>query len=139
MLSLVAKKLSTTTALHQRREDIVQTVVELDQQLRALAASIQHIMPLEASIDPSSLPKGINLNQALYLQYLYFHIATEIHIALTYPWPQAEQSLNQDAILRDQSQTSSNIVANASRAIIIATKHLQIDVNSPVPLSQSTA
>jgi len=131
--SLVATKLSSVRAFRQRPEVMVRTVSGLDDRLLTLKSSFQHIFHIDAPIDPARLPPNLNLYQAVYLQFVYYCIVFDIHTALANPWSRAILSSESNNSVAIQSQQSSRIVAETSRAAIWATKNIHLDANTPVP------
>lgn len=129
--STVAKRLSNVYIVHQTATDIIKTVVELDKMLYDYKQSISCFFDVDASIDPSQLPSGISLQQAVYLQYSFYGTLCDIHSVLTYPWFHNILSLNQDPAVCLQLEVSSQRVAKASRSILVATKHVHIDAAAP--------
>jgi hypothetical protein len=131
--SMVTERLSSVQTFRQGPEEIIKTVCELDEHLHDMKDSMQHILSLDAPLDPSNLPHGITLQQALYMQHAYYGTRFDIHTVLTYPWFYSILSSTQHPAFRSQMEKSSEIVANASRAAILATKYIHIDANCPIP------
>jgi hypothetical protein len=55
-----------------------------------------------------------------------------IHSIFTYPWNSAVFGANQSSALHSQISLSTNIVVEAARSIIIATKYVDVDASSPI-------
>jgi hypothetical protein len=74
-------------------------------------------------LDPTNLPRGLQTTHAIYLHYSYFGSLIGIHSIFTYPW---SEMLGRDRSpsLRDQINASSEIVAEASRGIILMTRYI---------------
>ena len=68
---------------------------------------------------------------SVYLQFCYYGSLIAIHTCICYPWlrPGEEHSLS--PAIQTQRQESTEIVAKASRHIIMATQQLQINAASP--------
>ncbi|EXJ69162.1 uncharacterized protein A1O5_08097 [Cladophialophora psammophila CBS 110553] len=136
--SLVSKRLSSVQAFRRTTSATIDNVIDLDQQLRSLKDSMAYIFCVDAPINPSSLPAGMSLNQALDVQFTYYDLLSHIHTALTYPWSQAMLRPQENDKHRKQIETSCSIVADAARSIILATKWVHLDANCSV-LSAFTA
>ncbi|KIW27762.1 uncharacterized protein PV07_07470 [Cladophialophora immunda] len=133
--SLVSKRLSTVQAFQQGGEALVRSVAELDEQLNILKRSIDPIISRPAAPNPTQLPSGMTLRQIMYLRGALQSITLDIHTSLTYPWSRSMCGLTPHAALRDQVETSTQIVAETCRQAILATEHIQFDASTPVPLS----
>ena len=90
-------------------------------------------------IDPNTLPQNVHLYYIMYIRYAYFGSVMAIHSIFTYPWNNAVFGADQTTALRSQISLSSNIVAEAARNIIIATKYVDIDASSPIWYAPSTS
>lgn len=121
--SQIAKRCSTVAAYRQTPEQIIRTVCELDQQLREWCGTIPLSMRPGAVFDPSTLPTNFQLVHVIYLHYSYFGSLISIHSIFTYPW---SVMLDRDKSpqLREQLNLSTEIVADASRSIILMTKYI---------------
>ncbi|KAH0828549.1 putative fungal specific transcription factor [Fonsecaea pedrosoi] len=135
--SLVNKQLSSAQAFQLKPGETIKTVVALDQQLRALKDSMAYVFRVDAPINPATLPSSIKLNQALHLQFMYYNLLSEIHNALTYPWSQTMLRPQDNFEDRKQVEASRSIVAEAARALILATKWVHLDANCPILLAFS--
>lgn len=128
----MTKRLSSISVSCHRTESLVQTVRELDKRLEALKDSLQQTVPLDSPVDPSNLPPGLCLDQVLYIRFAYYSTVFDIHTPLTYPWSQVIFYSKQQPNLHTQVTRSVQIVAETSRATILATKYIHIDPNTSV-------
>ncbi|OAL39604.1 hypothetical protein AYO20_01001 [Fonsecaea nubica] len=133
--SVVSKRLSTVQAFQQGGAALVRSVAELDEQLNMLKRTIDPVICRPSSPSPSQLPPGMTMQQVMYLRGALQSITLDIHTALTYPWSRSICGMTPDAALRDQLETSTQIVAETCRQAILATEHIRFDASTPVPLS----
>ncbi|KAH0846011.1 putative fungal specific transcription factor [Fonsecaea pedrosoi] len=133
--SVVSKRLSTVQAFQQGGAALVRSVTELDEQLNMLKRTIDPVICRPSSPSPSHLPPGMTMQQVMYLRGALQSITLDIHTALTYPWSRSICGMTPDAALRDQLETSTQIVAETCRQAILATEHIRFDASTPVPLS----
>ncbi|KAH8812891.1 fungal-specific transcription factor domain-containing protein [Xylogone sp. PMI_703] len=121
--SQIGKRCSTVAAYRQTPEQVVQTACELDKQLREW----QNLHP--PAIRPGSifrspkLPSGFEMIHVLYLHFSYYGSLIGIHSIFTYPWS-GMLGRDKSPAIRDQINTSIEIVAEASRSIILMTKFI---------------
>lgn len=130
--SYVIKHLSSADAFQRPTGEIIHIVTTLDQELRTLKESMKYLFCVDAPIDPSALPSFITLNQALHLQFAYYNLLSDIHTTLTYPWSQAMLQPTDNPDHQKQVDLSVSIVADAARALILATKWVHLDANTPI-------
>lgn len=88
-------------------------------------------MALDRPLD-AELPWAINREQAIYAQLAFNGLLLDIHSVLTFPWFSEKLCSREHPEFRNQMVISSEIVAEASRSIILSTVHLPIDCSSPV-------
>lgn len=127
--STTKKRLSSAKALRQTPAQLIETVRSLSQELDALKKSLQHIIVLDAPIELSQLPQGTTVRQAQLLQAYYFSLVLDINTPLAYPWSGVRESVEQDMTALAQIEASCNAVANVSRAGILATRQIRVDVS----------
>ncbi|EXJ70411.1 uncharacterized protein A1O5_06479 [Cladophialophora psammophila CBS 110553] len=133
--SLVSKRLSTVQAFQQGAEALVRSVAELDEQLNVLKRSIDPIISCPSAPCPTQLPSRMTPQQIMYLRGAIQSITLDIHTSLTYPWSRSMCGLTPHAALRDQIETSTQVVAEICRQAILGTEHIRFDASTPVPLS----
>jgi hypothetical protein len=129
LCSTTKKRLSSAKALRQTPAQLIETIRSLAQELDALKYSIQHIIILDASLEPSQLPQGMTLRQAQSLQAHYFSLILDINTPLAYPWSGVRESVDQDMAALAQIEASCNAVASVSRAGILATRQIRVDAS----------
>jgi hypothetical protein len=129
--SAIARGLSSVKASKQPPEVIIGKAHELDQRLRDWKDSIPpHLRP-ELPFTFAYLPPGTHLYHIIYLHFAYYGSLIAIHSVFTYPWNISAFTQNPTPAIRDQISASTQIVVDASRKIILATKY--IDVNGSWP------
>jgi hypothetical protein len=131
--SVVSKRLSTVRAFQQGAELLVRSVAELDEQLNALKRSVNPILLLDSPIKLNRLPAGMTLQQAMYLRCGFYNITLDIHTALTYPWSRSMLGFTPHAVLRNQVEKSTQLVAETCRNALLATEHVHFDASTPMP------
>ena len=129
--SLVSQKLMSVKAFQQSAADLLQTVTDLDLQLRRWRDSLPgHIRPpdrLMAFQEPlNSQPHSIVLTHLA-----YYGTMMAIHTMSAYPWISSTILENdKSAVTQDQTVSSSNAVAEAARNIIILSRNLGVNAAS---------
>lgn len=131
--SVVFKRLSTVRAFQQGAEILVRSVTELDQELSSLKRSVNPIILLDSPITPNRLPAGMTLEQIIYLRCGFSNLTLDIHTALTYPWSRSMLGLTPHAVLRDQVEKSTRMVAETCRNAIMITEHIHFSASTAVP------
>lgn len=112
---------------------LVRSVAELDEQLNTLKRSIDPIISRPAAPSITLLPSGMTLQQTMYLRGALQSIALDIHTSLTYPWSRSLLGVTPHVALRDQVETSTQIVAETCRQAILATELIRFDASTPMP------
>lgn len=131
--SRIGKRFSTVQAYRQTPEQVVQVAAELDQELREWKDTLPpHLRP-GSTINLSNLPVGMKMDHVLYLHYSYFGSLIGIHSTFTYPWSGIMFGRGRTKVLSNQVAISIEIVAEASRNIILATKYIN-DIYSSTPV-----
>ncbi|TVY34894.1 putative transcriptional regulatory protein [Lachnellula occidentalis] len=130
--SQIGKRFSTVQAYRQSPESIVKTACELDQKLREWRDSLPPSMCPGTVINSSEIHPNLDTVHVLYLHYAFFGSLISLHSTVTYPW---SDMFGRDGNLafRNQVDTSTQIVADASRNIILATKYIN-DIHASTPL-----
>ncbi|TVY54622.1 putative transcriptional regulatory protein [Lachnellula cervina] len=130
--SQIGKRFSTVQAYRQSPESIVKTACELDQKLREWRDSLPPSMHPGTIINSSEIPPNLDTVHVIYLHYAFFGSLISIHSTVTYPWSDMS-GRNGNMALRNQVDISTQIVADASRNIILATKYIN-DIHASTPL-----
>ncbi|OCL02150.1 hypothetical protein AOQ84DRAFT_349537 [Glonium stellatum] len=129
--SAIAKELSSVKASKQPPEVIIEKAHELDQRLRDWKDNIPPHLKPELPFRFAYLLPGTHLYHIVYLHFAYYGSLIAIHSVFTYPWNSSGFTRNPTSAIRDQISASTQIVVDASRKIILATKF--IDVNGSWP------
>ncbi|KEF57071.1 uncharacterized protein A1O9_07261 [Exophiala aquamarina CBS 119918] len=129
--SMVSKRLSKVRAHGQTQEQLAKTVGELDEELQGLKKSLSLHLDLDKPVDTSDLDSTLTLNQTLALHFTYYHLVLHLHFPMACPWSWTGTQ-NPSTSFLEQATKSSIAVATASRATIMSTRLLSVDVNSPM-------
>ena len=125
------KRLSSAYAMRQTPDQIVATVREMNKALDELNSPSQRKEDLGGPLDKVRSAHGITLRQAQSLQSHYFSLIFDINRILACPWSRVHAFAAKDSTARVQIETSCGLVAETSRAVIMATKLIQLDASSP--------
>jgi hypothetical protein len=74
----------------------------------------------------------IDQTQWSYINFAYHGTLCAIHNVITFPWVQPRSDLAQQQKVMAQIDQSSQVVANASRAIASLTQQMEVNAASPV-------
>ena len=119
--------------LRQPLNDMIRTVQELEERLHSWKESISDSIRPGTGIKPQFLAVGTSLDYVLYLQFAYYGSLIATHSVFFYPWNLSRFSVSsQNTLLANQVALSSEVVAEASRNIILKTKQIQADASSPI-------
>jgi hypothetical protein len=112
---------------------MMRAVKELEGLLHSWKESISHLIRPGTEIKHQLLPLGTSLDYVLYLQFAYYGSLVATHSVFFYPWNLCRfGSLSQSTVLASQVVSSSEVVAEASRNIILTTKQVNANASSPV-------
>ena len=111
---------------------LIGVVRELSEQLNELKHSSQELLDLRNAIEVSRLPEGVNLQQALSLQYTYLCLVLDIHTPLAYPWSSVFTQAERGMIPREQVESSCAAVLEASRTAILTARQIQVNATCPL-------
>lgn len=131
--SSAAKRLSSIQGFRVGVSALVTAVTELSEQLDTIRRSLQPIISLGDSLSVNRLPPGWSMQQAVYLQYVYFNTILDIHTALTCPWSRTLLGMTPDPTLRIQVEKSNLVVVETCRKAILATESINMHAGTPVP------
>lgn len=129
--SQISRQLGTVRAYRQSHEDIVQVACNLSEQLEDWRHQLPPYLQPRAVVNQSELPPNLNVYHAIYLHYSYWGSLISLHSTFTYPWS-GMFSRDQSQSFRNQVRLSTEIVAETSRNIILATRYIHHDAGSPV-------
>lgn len=128
--SSILKQLSSAQAFHQSAEKAISTVSKLGRRLEqwreSLPKSLQPGIPINScNIDLSSK------NHIAFLHYLYYGSLISLHGNFAYPWICDTFDAKRSQVFIDQIARSTSIVAEASRNIILLSRHVEVDITFP--------
>lgn len=110
-------------------ETISKTIERLDADLRSWHASLRHEYLLYTPNRPKVLHPRISHTHFLFLQHCFYGSLCVLHSAIAQPW--RNKRLQQTAGYAKQVQKSSQIIVEASRAIVVNSQKFSIDASSP--------
>ncbi|KAF2811865.1 uncharacterized protein BDZ99DRAFT_560399 [Mytilinidion resinicola] len=129
--SSIARELCSVKASKQTPDVIIQKAHEVERRLREWKDSIPpHLRP-DLPFNQAYLPPGTHLYHIIYLHFAFYGSLIAIHSVFTYPWNVNGFTRNPTPAVREQINTSTQTVVDASRKIILATKY--IDANGSWP------
>jgi hypothetical protein len=129
--STIFKTLSAIKTLSRTPEEVIRVLSNLHWQILQWRDSQPPSLRPDGPINPSQIPPGYHLYHLLFLHYSYYGSLMAIHSIYAYPWNSSLIGSSSLSSVREQINTSSTIVIEASRNIILATKY--IDINASLP------
>ncbi|KAF2491273.1 hypothetical protein BU16DRAFT_564980 [Lophium mytilinum] len=129
--SSTMRSLSRTKAAQRSPAELISTVEKLDRRLYSWYQSIPESLRLDLTVKKSNLPEGIQLEHLLYIHLAYHGSLISIHSFLGYPWNLIGFASDSSRDLTERMESSTRIVAEASRNLILATRDISIDAEAP--------
>ncbi|KAH7126494.1 fungal-specific transcription factor domain-containing protein [Dactylonectria estremocensis] len=130
--SAVAKRLHTAKAMKQPPETLLETVQDLDNQLKLWRECLGPLFRARAPFKTHGLPPGTQVYHILYLHCTYYALVIAVHGVFCYPWNRPDLQASTDPEIHTQIRRSTEAVADASRQIILAAQRLEITATVPV-------
>lgn len=128
----INKQLLSVSSFRKTTTDIMQNMAELSQQLESWKESLPPPWQPGASNDFIDTSSTRELNQVLYLRFSYYGSLTAIHTIFFYPWISIICGVDpHNTIHNKEIAQSTEIVAEAARHIIRATRIMHINAASP--------
>ena len=127
----IERELFSTNSRIQSTEEICKTIQKLDARLRSWHANLRHEYLLYTANRPKALHPRIGHTHFLFLQHCFYGSLCSLHSVITQPWRNRQVKQRQSAEFTKQVQESTQIIAEASRAIIINSQKFLIDASSP--------
>ncbi|KIV79886.1 hypothetical protein PV11_07427 [Exophiala sideris] len=134
LASITRKMLFTALAWRQAPELVVNNVTLLQVKLDALRANLKAQCQINLPLNITKPPVGLDIQQALSIQFLYYNLVWDIHTTLAHPWFRGT-GLDRHPDFQLQITQSCSIVAETSRAAILDCRFIQLDANSPMPVA----
>lgn len=125
----IERSLFSARSRLQSCEELRATVKRLDAELRSWYADLRQEYLLSTPNRPKVLHPRISHIHFLFLQHCYNGSLCLLHSAITHPW---RSSHIHGAEYMKQVHESSQIVAEASRAIVLNCQKFAIDASSPI-------
>lgn len=119
--SQIAKRFHTVRAYSQSPDTCVKTVAELEAKLAQWKKLIPVKMQPGMVVDPAASP--VHIHHLIYLHCAYYGSLISIHSIFTNPWSPIYAKCQTES-LRKHVERSSNIVADASRNVILVTRYV---------------
>ena len=130
--SRICKQLLSATSFQRTPEQNMAVMSDLSQQLELWKSSLPHSHQPGSPINPSNFRSTRDLNRILYLHFAYYGSLTAIHTIFFFPWMSVICGVDpHDPVQGKQLSTSTNMVVDAARSIIRATRAMHIDAASP--------
>ena len=128
---MIAKGLTSVKSSKEQPEVLAKRARELESRLSQwhsnMPSSLRAELPLAVSFQ-SSERRQYHL---IYIHFAYYGSIIAIHSVFAHPWYLSTRGHNQGPEVKEQVHASTNAVVQASRQIVLATKH--IDVRGPWP------
>ncbi|KAF2812009.1 uncharacterized protein BDZ99DRAFT_560742 [Mytilinidion resinicola] len=129
--SSTMRHLSRAKSGQRSPAELVSTVEKLDRRLHSWYQSIPAALRLDLPFKKSNLPDGAQLEHLLYLHFAYHGSLISIHSFFGYPWNLIGFASDSSTDLRERMESSTRIVAEASRNLVLATRDISIDAEAP--------
>ena len=126
--SRISKNLTSVKAFKQSPTDFFQTAMTLDAQLQEWRESLPDTLRPADKLMAFHKPSHCNNFSKVHIHYAYYGSLMAIHTMIAYPWIRSTvQDHDRNAATREQTISSSNIVADAARNIIVIARSLGVD------------
>ena len=106
-------------------------MVELNDKLDSFKQSMKHIISFDDDIDDVQLPSTMTRFQLIMAFFLYYGVLIDIHSSLLVPWFHFTD-VGQLDTFRPQIENSCRIVSETARSVILATRLVRLEPNTPV-------
>lgn len=129
--SAIIKNLTTGKARQQSAEQLAILVMNLDERLRIWYEAIPPAFHPSVLDGSEELPDGIRKEHIQYLLLAYYGSLTVIHSVLAYPWNFPYSPRDSGEFVNEEAESSTSVLAEASRKIISATRCIQLTPSAP--------
>ncbi|EXJ75923.1 uncharacterized protein A1O5_00431 [Cladophialophora psammophila CBS 110553] len=136
--SVMRKMLFKAAAWRQAPEELVNNVGMLQKKLEELRVSLRDQCQINLPMNLTKPPAGLNMQQALSIQFLHHNLAWDIHTTLAHPWFRGVTGLDRHPDFQGQIAESCSIVAETSRAAILDCRFIHVDASCPMPVAYYT-
>ena len=127
----VSKQLLTTRALHEPPEKMLSLVRQFDVQLQSWKESMPSQLQPTDFLKQFKMPRTMRLLGLMTAHCSFYDLLMVVHSIFMYPWVIDSFSGNADPKvarrIKAQIITSSHLVANAARSLIVITRSLDMD------------
>ncbi|KAH7385829.1 fungal-specific transcription factor domain-containing protein [Pyrenochaeta sp. MPI-SDFR-AT-0127] len=130
--SAIAKSFSTVKARERSLSEKVKLVKYFTTSLRAWYQDIPEAFRPGFPLKPESLPYGIRAEHLIYTYLSYHGSMAAIHSTFGHPWNLNQSLEHQNDIVKAQIASSNEVLADASRNIILITRSISVDAVAPV-------
>ncbi|KIW38530.1 uncharacterized protein PV06_09486 [Exophiala oligosperma] len=124
--SQVQARLSSAEVASKGLKELLPVVRDLDKQLREWHDSLPTCFVAQPPYSSVSLPPGVHRYHLGFVTCLYNNTLISIHTVSCYPWHPPGCRNAHDSDILYQRQVSTDILASASREIIVATQSLNL-------------
>lgn len=125
------KKLSKVKLGKKDSEALLKSVEHLEGRIEAWYQSLPPGLLPKLPVKKADLPEGIKVEHALYLHFAYNGSLIAIHSIFGYPWNSTRLWTDANANLGHKMESSTEVVVQASRNLILATRDINIDAAAP--------
>ncbi|CAN9432028.1 unnamed protein product [Alternaria alternata] len=134
MSSSIAKSFATVKARQRPLREKAHLVKEVNKTLRSWYTNLSPDLKIAIPVDTKKIPRGLCAEHLIYLHLFYYGNLTAIHSIFGHPWNlnDAQFSIQDDTVVMDQIEASSDALAEASRSIILITRSISVDAVAPV-------
>ncbi|KAJ6110206.1 hypothetical protein N7486_002441 [Penicillium sp. IBT 16267x] len=130
LCSSMHKQLSSVQALRQSFENTISTVSHLSSRLEQWRESLPLNLRPGTSINASGIDSK-RKPRIIFLHYLYYASLISLNANFSYPWICDAIWTTRSEALREQIARSTEIVAEASRNIILLSHYTEVDLTFP--------
>lgn len=134
MSSTIAKSFATVKAQQRPLGEKARLIQEINTKLRSLYDNLSPDLKIAFPVDTKKLPRGLCAEHLMYLHLSYYGNMAAIHSILGYPWHlnDAQWKDQDDTVVKNQIEASSDALAEASRDIILIIRSISLDAVAPV-------
>lgn len=128
----ILKKFTTVKAQQLTPLQKMKLVKDMDERLKNWYDELPQHFKRTFHAPSSQMPEGLRIEHLMYLNFTYHANMSAIHSIFGYPWSiLTSQNMSHTAI-QGQAAASAKVLAQSSRAIILAIRSISIDSVAPV-------
>jgi hypothetical protein len=128
----IHRTLLSMSGMRQTPNKIMQVMNDLERELEVWRISLPLAWQPGKNGDYVNIGSPQERDRIFYIQFSYYGSLTAIHTIFYYPWVSVICGIDPRKLEHSRQISLSNeVVANAARSIISATRHMHIDAASP--------